>query len=207
MFWSSYVHGKGDQLCFRCPQHIPYYPNCTAPPPPTPPFKATVSRYGQTAEYWAQLQTLTSVTATIHLVSDYCLFVERPALCAWEESLAVSKTSGTNLPSWKCIFTSRKSGLLIKTHVYAMLPQAMMNMTAENHSVPLSDGNSIPLIGLGTYGDPRTVRPNIGSIWSFYINLSGYDQIWALYAHRFQWCYSHTIYLVYFYLFIYSFCW
>uniref|UniRef100_A0A672Z3J4 Aldo-keto reductase family 1 member D1 n=2 Tax=Sphaeramia orbicularis TaxID=375764 RepID=A0A672Z3J4_9TELE len=31
----------------------------------------------------------------------------------------------------------------------------IMNLTAESHSVPLSDGNSIPLIGLGTYGDPR----------------------------------------------------
>lgn len=29
-------------------------------------------------------------------------------------------------------------------------------MTAECHSIPLSDGNKIPLIGLGTYGDPRT---------------------------------------------------
>ncbi|KAM8910018.1 aldo-keto reductase family 1 member D1-like [Spinachia spinachia] len=31
-----------------------------------------------------------------------------------------------------------------------------MDLTVENHSIPLSDGNSIPLIGLGTYGDPRT---------------------------------------------------
>ncbi|KAM7378086.1 hypothetical protein PAMA_013134 [Pampus argenteus] len=31
-----------------------------------------------------------------------------------------------------------------------------MDLTAESHSIPLSDGNSIPLIGLGTYGDPRT---------------------------------------------------
>ncbi|XP_038873235.1 aldo-keto reductase family 1 member D1-like isoform X2 [Salvelinus namaycush] len=31
-----------------------------------------------------------------------------------------------------------------------------MNLTAEKHSVPLSDGNRIPLFGLGTYGDPRT---------------------------------------------------
>ncbi|XP_060931881.1 aldo-keto reductase family 1 member D1-like [Limanda limanda] len=31
-----------------------------------------------------------------------------------------------------------------------------MNLTAESHSIPLSDGNSIPLMGLGTYGDPRT---------------------------------------------------
>uniref|UniRef100_UPI0037E90E53 aldo-keto reductase family 1 member D1-like isoform X2 n=1 Tax=Semicossyphus pulcher TaxID=241346 RepID=UPI0037E90E53 len=31
-----------------------------------------------------------------------------------------------------------------------------MNLTAESHSVPLSDGNRIPLMGLGTYGDPRT---------------------------------------------------
>ncbi|XP_060891856.1 aldo-keto reductase family 1 member D1-like isoform X2 [Labrus mixtus] len=31
-----------------------------------------------------------------------------------------------------------------------------MNLTAESHSIPLSDGNRIPLLGLGTYGDPRT---------------------------------------------------
>ncbi|XP_045894646.1 aldo-keto reductase family 1 member D1-like isoform X2 [Micropterus dolomieu] len=31
-----------------------------------------------------------------------------------------------------------------------------MNLTAEYHSIPLSDGNHIPLLGLGTYGDPRT---------------------------------------------------
>ncbi|XP_059190486.1 aldo-keto reductase family 1 member D1-like isoform X2 [Centropristis striata] len=31
-----------------------------------------------------------------------------------------------------------------------------MNLTAESHSIPLSDGNQIPLLGLGTYGDPRT---------------------------------------------------
>ncbi|XP_044199821.1 aldo-keto reductase family 1 member D1-like [Thunnus albacares] len=31
-----------------------------------------------------------------------------------------------------------------------------MDLTAESHSVPMNDGNSIPLIGLGTYGDPRT---------------------------------------------------
>ncbi|XP_048357845.1 aldo-keto reductase family 1 member D1 [Sphaerodactylus townsendi] len=30
-----------------------------------------------------------------------------------------------------------------------------MNLTAENHRVRLSDGNSIPLIGLGTYADPK----------------------------------------------------
>lgn len=33
-----------------------------------------------------------------------------------------------------------------------------MDLTAESHSIPLSDRNSIPLIGLGTYGDPHTVR-------------------------------------------------
>ncbi|XP_059181815.1 aldo-keto reductase family 1 member D1-like [Centropristis striata] len=31
-----------------------------------------------------------------------------------------------------------------------------MDLTAESHSIPLSDGNSMPLIGLGTYADPRT---------------------------------------------------
>ncbi|XP_061085597.1 aldo-keto reductase family 1 member D1-like isoform X1 [Conger conger] len=31
-----------------------------------------------------------------------------------------------------------------------------MSLTAKNKSVSLSDGNRIPLLGLGTYGDPRT---------------------------------------------------
>uniref|UniRef100_A0A3Q0SG15 Aldo-keto reductase family 1 member D1 n=1 Tax=Amphilophus citrinellus TaxID=61819 RepID=A0A3Q0SG15_AMPCI len=31
-----------------------------------------------------------------------------------------------------------------------------MNLTAENHRIPLNDGNSIPLLGLGTFGDPQT---------------------------------------------------
>uniref|UniRef100_A0A1A7XC09 Aldo-keto reductase family 1, member D1 n=1 Tax=Iconisemion striatum TaxID=60296 RepID=A0A1A7XC09_9TELE len=31
-----------------------------------------------------------------------------------------------------------------------------MELTAKDHSVPLADGNNIPLIGLGTYGNPRT---------------------------------------------------
>lgn len=39
-----------------------------------------------------------------------------------------------------------------------------MNLTAKKHSVPLNDGNSMPLIGLGTYGDPRTVRLLINMI-------------------------------------------
>ncbi|XP_030626298.1 aldo-keto reductase family 1 member D1 isoform X2 [Chanos chanos] len=30
-----------------------------------------------------------------------------------------------------------------------------MELTAESHSILLSDGNKIPLIGLGTYGDPQ----------------------------------------------------
>ncbi|XP_054137928.1 aldo-keto reductase family 1 member D1 [Melozone crissalis] len=30
-----------------------------------------------------------------------------------------------------------------------------MNLTAESHRIPLSDGNSIPLLGLGTYADPQ----------------------------------------------------
>ncbi|XP_015141007.1 aldo-keto reductase family 1 member D1 isoform X1 [Gallus gallus] len=30
-----------------------------------------------------------------------------------------------------------------------------MSLTAESHRVPLSDGNSIPLLGLGTYADPQ----------------------------------------------------
>ncbi|XP_004851296.1 3-oxo-5-beta-steroid 4-dehydrogenase [Heterocephalus glaber] len=31
-----------------------------------------------------------------------------------------------------------------------------MNLTATSHRVPLNDGNSIPIIGLGTYLDPQT---------------------------------------------------
>ncbi|XP_067164168.1 aldo-keto reductase family 1 member D1 isoform X3 [Apteryx mantelli] len=30
-----------------------------------------------------------------------------------------------------------------------------MSLTAERHRIPLSDGNSIPLLGLGTYADPQ----------------------------------------------------
>lgn len=36
-------------------------------------------------------------------------------------------------------------------------PMMAMELTAESHSIPLSDGNRMPLIGLGTYGDPRQV--------------------------------------------------
>ncbi|XP_066580401.1 aldo-keto reductase family 1 member D1 isoform X2 [Amia ocellicauda] len=32
-----------------------------------------------------------------------------------------------------------------------------MNLTAESHHILLNDGNKMPLIGLGTYGDPRTL--------------------------------------------------
>ncbi|XP_029910415.1 aldo-keto reductase family 1 member D1-like isoform X1 [Myripristis murdjan] len=31
-----------------------------------------------------------------------------------------------------------------------------MTLTTKNHRIPLSDGNYIPLLGFGTYGDPRT---------------------------------------------------
>ncbi|KAK1168796.1 aldo-keto reductase family 1 member D1-like [Acipenser oxyrinchus oxyrinchus] len=31
-----------------------------------------------------------------------------------------------------------------------------MSLTAERHSVPLNDGNTMPLMGIGTYADPRT---------------------------------------------------
>lgn len=41
---------------------------------------------------------------------------------------------------------------------HSVLPSIIMELTAKNHSIPLSDGNSMPLIGLGTYGDPRQVR-------------------------------------------------
>ncbi|XP_006878105.1 PREDICTED: 3-oxo-5-beta-steroid 4-dehydrogenase-like, partial [Chrysochloris asiatica] len=31
-----------------------------------------------------------------------------------------------------------------------------MNLSAANHLIPLSDGNSIPIIGLGTYSEPKS---------------------------------------------------
>ncbi|XP_003475563.1 aldo-keto reductase family 1 member D1 [Cavia porcellus] len=34
-----------------------------------------------------------------------------------------------------------------------------MNLTATSHRIPLNDGNSIPIIGLGTYSDPHTRSP------------------------------------------------
>uniref|UniRef100_A0A665UAG4 NADP-dependent oxidoreductase domain-containing protein n=1 Tax=Echeneis naucrates TaxID=173247 RepID=A0A665UAG4_ECHNA len=39
----------------------------------------------------------------------------------------------------------------------------IMELTAKSHSIPLSDGNYIPLLGLGTYGDPRTTPK--GTAW------------------------------------------
>ncbi|XP_039998229.1 aldo-keto reductase family 1 member D1-like isoform X2 [Xiphias gladius] len=49
-------------------------------------------------------------------------------------------------------------GLHVKTKSLVLRSHTVMrmNLTAGSHSIPLSDGNSIPLIGLGTYGDPRT---------------------------------------------------
>lgn len=44
----------------------------------------------------------------------------------------------------------------------AALPGGEMSLTAESHRVPLSDGNSIPLLGLGTYADPQKVSPGPG---------------------------------------------
>lgn len=35
---------------------------------------------------------------------------------------------------------------------------ANMSLIAENHRIPLSDGNHIPVLGLGTYANPRVVR-------------------------------------------------
>lgn len=35
---------------------------------------------------------------------------------------------------------------------------ANMSLTAENHRIPLSDGNHIPVLGLGTYANPKVVR-------------------------------------------------
>lgn len=41
---------------------------------------------------------------------------------------------------------------------YSLLKHLMtMELTAESHFIPLSDGNRMPLIGLGTYADPRKV--------------------------------------------------
>lgn len=34
----------------------------------------------------------------------------------------------------------------------------MIQFTVENHRLMLSDGNAIPVIGLGTYADPQTVK-------------------------------------------------
>lgn len=33
-----------------------------------------------------------------------------------------------------------------------------MELTTKSHSVTMNNGLKIPLVGIGTYGDPRTVR-------------------------------------------------
>lgn len=40
-----------------------------------------------------------------------------------------------------------------------------MELTAKSHSVTMNNGLKIPLLGIGTYGDPRTVRGCL-FIWS-----------------------------------------
>ncbi|MGH0115615.1 UNVERIFIED_CONTAM: hypothetical protein FKN15_037938 [Acipenser sinensis] len=37
-----------------------------------------------------------------------------------------------------------------------------MSLTVERHSVPLNDGNTMPLMGFGTYADPRTTPKGLG---------------------------------------------
>ncbi|MGH0166132.1 UNVERIFIED_CONTAM: hypothetical protein FKN15_050591 [Acipenser sinensis] len=37
-----------------------------------------------------------------------------------------------------------------------------MSLTAERHSVPLNDGNTMPLMGIGTYADPKTTPKGLG---------------------------------------------
>lgn len=39
-----------------------------------------------------------------------------------------------------------------------------MELTAKNHYILLSDGNRMPLIGLGTYGDPRMVWQQVKTL-------------------------------------------
>lgn len=57
-------------------------------------------------------------------------------------------------PQWlKCRLTFSTVPTYIR-----WLPHFMtMELTAACHSIPLSDGNRMPLIGLGTYSDPRKV--------------------------------------------------
>lgn len=45
---------------------------------------------------------------------------------------------------------------LVRLHTVPFF--ANMSLTAENHRIPLSDGNHIPVLGLGTYANPKVVR-------------------------------------------------
>lgn len=59
------------------------------------------------------------------------------------------RAQGRRRPRPHCYFTAPQRR--------APLPLASMSLTAESHRVALSDGNSIPLLGLGTYSEPKQV--------------------------------------------------
>lgn len=72
--------------------------------------------------------------------------------------------------SWFCNKSLIRHWWLKSKSVY---PHSLteMNLTTENHRIPLSDGNHIPLLGLGTYGDPQTVRLTISLSLSMYTHI------------------------------------
>ncbi|XP_054582561.1 aldo-keto reductase family 1 member D1 isoform X2 [Eptesicus fuscus] len=59
-----------------------------------------------------------------------------------------------------------------------------MDLTAANHRIPLSDGNSIPIIGLGTYSEPKlTSKGSCKTSVKMAIDV-GYQHIDGAYIYR-----------------------
>lgn len=58
-----------------------------------------------------------------------------------------------------------------------------MNLTAANHRIPLSDGHSIPIIGLGTYSDPKPIPMQTYTSVKLAID-SGYRHIDGAYLYH-----------------------
>nr|KAF6337771.1 aldo-keto reductase family 1 member D1 [Pipistrellus kuhlii] len=59
-----------------------------------------------------------------------------------------------------------------------------MDLTAANHRIPLSDGNSIPIIGLGTYSEPKSTSKGSCKISVKAAIDVGYRHIDGAYVYR-----------------------
>lgn len=77
---------------------------------------------------------------------------------AWEEFIGVNNKRTLYYSFRYSVVSDCLESVCIKISASLKSTWTKMELTAASHSVHLSDGNKIPLIGIGTYGDPRQVQ-------------------------------------------------